>query len=101
MGAADMLRAWSAVLADRREDVLSVCGNEEDVIENIGTASDPQMHEPFVLKNQQLKGLSMLAFGLRYVWDLLTRRTIQTRIIYMPKAFIANLRQTAQEQLTS
>ncbi|KAL8968958.1 MAG: hypothetical protein Q9183_002230 [Haloplaca sp. 2 TL-2023] len=101
MGAADMLRAWSAMLADQRDTVPFVCGNEEDVIENMDNNPSPQIQAPFIMQNKQLKGFSMLAFGLRYMWDLLVRRNKETHILYLPKAFITKLHQTAQDQLSS
>ena len=41
----------------------------------------------------------MLAFAVRYAWDLLTRRNIQARTIFLPAVFLSRLRETAQEQL--
>ena len=42
----------------------------------------------------------MLAFAVRYAWDLLTRRNIQARTIFLPASFLSRLRQTAQDQLS-
>lgn len=99
MGAAELLKAWSSVLADRLDRVPTVLGARKDVVENVGTSSDEKAQIPYVLQDKQIKGLSMLAFVVRFGWDLLTRRNIQARTIFLPAKFVSQLRQTAQEQL--
>lgn len=99
MGTAEILKAWSSVLAGRLDRVPTVLGAREDVIETVGTPSDVKAQIPYVLQEKQIKGLSMLLFAVRFGWDLLTRRNIQARTIFLPAKFMSQLRQRAQEQL--
>ncbi|KAL9586171.1 MAG: hypothetical protein Q9212_001092 [Teloschistes hypoglaucus] len=99
MGATQLLRAWSSVLAGKLEDVPPVLGNRIDAVEHVGTSSDEKAQIPFILQNTQIKGLSMLAFAVRFIWDLLTRRKIETHSMFLPAKFVSQLRQVAQDQL--
>ncbi|KAL8780691.1 MAG: hypothetical protein Q9194_000794 [Teloschistes cf. exilis] len=99
MGTTQLLKAWSSVLAGRSEDVPPVLGNRIDAIEDVGMSSDEKAQVPFILQNTQIKGLSMLAFAVRFVWDLLTRRKIETHSMFLPAKFVSQLRQMAQDQL--
>ncbi|KAJ5176081.1 uncharacterized protein N7482_001958, partial [Penicillium canariense] len=99
MGTAELLRAWSSVLASRIESVPAVLGASRDVIETMGTLSDEKAEKPYLLEHRQIKCFSLLAFIVRFVWDLLTRRNVQTRTIFLPASFLRKLRQEAQEQL--
>lgn len=99
MGTAELLKAWSSVLADRLDRVPTVLGAREDAIETVGVTSDEKAQIPYVLEDKQIKGLSMLIFAVRYGWDLLTRRNIQARTIFLPAQFVSQLRLAAQDQL--
>ena len=99
MGTAGLIKAWSDVLADRLDSVSSVVGAKQDVIEAVGSSTDEKAQIPFILKDRQIKGFSMLAFVVRYVWDLFTKKTIQAHIIYLPAKFMSQLHQTAHQQL--
>lgn len=99
MGAAELLKAWSSVLADRLDRVPTMLGAREDVIRAVGTSEDRKAQTPFVLQDKRIRGLSMLAFALRFGWDLLTRRNIQARTVFFPAEFLSQLRLTAQQQL--
>jgi hypothetical protein len=76
MGTAELLKAWSSVLADKVDSVPPVLGAKEDVIGNVGVPSDEQSQNPYLLEHKQLKGWKLLAFIARFAWDLLTRRNI-------------------------
>ena len=100
MATASLLKAWSAVLAGRMEDVSPVEGAREDVLNCVGTESASAANATYVMQDKQLKGLSMLIFAVRYIWDQLTRRNIQARTIYLPAKFMSHLRQKIEEDLT-
>ena len=99
MGTADLMKAWSSVLADRLDRIPTVLGAKKDIMESVGTSSDGKSKVPYVLQDKQIKGFSFLLFAIRFAWDLIIRRNIQTRIIFFPATFISQLRQRAQEQL--
>ena len=99
MGTADLVKAWSSVLADRLDRIPTVLGAREDIIESVGTSSDEKSKVPYILQDKQIKAFSFLVFAVRFAWDLLTRRNMQTRITFLPATFMSQLRQTAQGQL--
>lgn len=99
MGTADFVKAWSSVLADRFDRIPTVLGVSEDVIKSAGTSLDEESKVPYVLQDKQIKGFSFLVFAVRFAWDLLTRRNIQKRIVFLPATFLSQIRQTAQRQL--
>lgn len=96
MGQQALLRAWSLVLAGREMDVPALLGAREDAME---AAANSGVQEEYVIKQRLLKGWGMVTFGARFAWDILTNRTVETRVIYMPKAALASLRLQAQNDL--
>lgn len=98
MGTAALVRAWSTVLAGRLDQVPPLLGAREDVLDTIGTCSDEKSRDPYILHKWKIKGVSLLAFALRFLWDQLTRRHIDVRTIFLPASFIARLREEAAEE---
>jgi len=100
MGQSALLHAWSLVLAGREAEVLKVLGVHEDaVIAALEAPSAPV--EEFKLGAKRLAGTSMLWFGARFGWDLLTNKTAETRTICLPKKFVEDLRQQAMSELAA
>lgn len=98
MGTAALLRAWSDVLAEEYDRVPVVAGANEDILEKVATTLDTQT--PYILQDKQLNGMfSMLVFGARLGWDILTRRN-EAHTIYVPAKFVSHLRRAAAKQLT-
>ncbi|OJJ47737.1 hypothetical protein ASPZODRAFT_15186 [Penicilliopsis zonata CBS 506.65] len=98
---ADLLKAWSIVLAGRIDCVPTLLGASRDVIESVGTSSDKEAGNPYFLEHRQIKGFSLLVFIVRFVWDVLIRRNVRPGTIYLPASFVRKLRQEAQEQLAA
>ncbi|KAK2800827.1 hypothetical protein FQN50_007968 [Emmonsiellopsis sp. PD_5] len=100
MGQQALLRGWSLVLAGRESEVPPMLGAREDAICAAADASvEKGEEEEFRLGQQQLKGWAMLKFGLRFAWDLLWNRVVETRTIFLPKSVVAELRRQAQADL--
>lgn len=102
MGASQLLRSWADVVSGRRRIVPPPQGTEVDPLQHIGTAADAQVlsgPREFVLERQQTRGLVLAVFIARYVWDTLTRRSIQAKHMYLPAQFIAALRAGVEEDL--
>jgi hypothetical protein len=100
MGQSALLHAWSLVLAGRESKVPKVLGAHEDaVVAALEAPSAP--NEKFKLGAKRLAGTSMLWFGARFGWDLLTSKTVETRTICLPKKFVEDLRQRAMAELTA
>lgn len=102
MGTADMLQAWTRVFRGEKVELLEahVGGARKDILESVGTADDKTAHSTeFVLDKQQTTGLSLLIFIARYAFDVSMHRNVEARHIYLPAAFLAHLRQQAEEEL--
>jgi len=98
MGQQALIKGWSMVLAGRNSEVPIMLGAREDAI--CAAADVPsQKAEEFVIGQKRLKGWSMLMFGLRFAWDLMWNRVVETRTIFLPKAAVAKLRGQAQNDL--
>jgi hypothetical protein len=100
IGQQGLLSSWSLVLAGRDSEVPAMLGAREDAVCAVADAP-VEKKEDFKMKDKQLKGWSMLAFGLRFAWDLLWNQVIETRTIFLPKEVVAKLRAQAQEDLAA
>ncbi|KAF2470527.1 uncharacterized protein BDR25DRAFT_287514 [Lindgomyces ingoldianus] len=100
MGQQALLRGWSLVLAGRESEVPPMLGAREDAI---CAAADAHVEnkEEFRLGQKQLMGWNMLMFGLRFAWDMLWNRVVETRTIFLPKTTVAELRRQAQGDLAT
>ncbi|KAI9035563.1 uncharacterized protein KD926_003265 [Aspergillus affinis] len=98
MGTAGFLRAWSAMLRERPDEVPPLLGAKADILASVGSGDDEQAQCPYVLEHWRLRGLALVRLILRVGWDRLTERNIQVRTIYLPVAFVAELRQIAQSE---
>ena len=99
MGQQALLHGWSLVLAGRESEVPPMLGAREDAI---CTAADaPGEKEEFKVGQKQLKGWAMLMFGLRFGWDLLWNRVVETRTVFLPKRVVAELRRQAEGDLAA
>ncbi|KAJ4151164.1 hypothetical protein LMH87_011879 [Akanthomyces muscarius] len=96
MALGELLRAWSLVLAGRQDEVPPVVGARSDILYD---AADPARRqpgeEPWVLRDVYLVGFSFLLFVMRFLWGVLTERTIEGRVVFMPKHVLAKLRASA------
>jgi hypothetical protein len=98
MGQQALLRAWSLVLANRDSEVPPMLGAREDPI--CAAADAPSKYEEaFKMGQRQLKGWDMLMFGLRFAWDMMWNRVVETRTLFLPRHVIADLRSQAQNDL--
>lgn len=97
MGQQALLRGWSLVLAGRESEVPPMLGAREDAI---CAAVDAALEkEESALLQKQLKGWSLLLFGLRFAWDMLWNRVVENRTIFLPKRAVDALRKEAQYDL--
>ena len=99
MGQKALLHAWSLVLAGRESEVPKVLGANEDAV--VAAAEAPSGPIEFKLGARRLATISMIWFGARFGWDLLTSKSVETRTICMPKRFVEEMRQQAMAELTA
>lgn len=100
MGTSELFKAWANVVAGKSCLVKPLQGTWDDVLDHVGTPVDAEASNgEFVLERQQTKGSALVSFIARYLWDVMTRRTIQTRHIYLPAEYMAHLRQGVEAEL--
>ena len=100
MGQKALLHAWSLVLAGRDSEVPKVLGAHEDAVVAAAEAPSGPIEE-FKLGAKRLATSSMIWFGARFGWDLLTSKSVETRTICMPRKFVEELRQQAMAELAA
>ncbi|KAI4701832.1 hypothetical protein J4E89_010523 [Alternaria sp. Ai002NY15] len=98
IGNQNLLCAWSMVLAGKETEVPPVLGAREDMLRAL-TDNTTQPAEEYILKAKQLKGLSMVKFGARFAWDMLTGPAPKSQTIYLPKDVVAKLRVATEQDL--
>ncbi|KAH7094420.1 hypothetical protein FB567DRAFT_3133 [Paraphoma chrysanthemicola] len=96
MGQQALVRSWSLLLAGRETDIPRLLGAREDIIAQIANEA---VEEEYLLKKQQLKGWSLATFGMRFAWDMLMNRVVETRTIYLPKSAMTKLTLRARESI--
>lgn len=102
VGLAELLRAWSLVLAGRETEVPRVLGASEDVLSRIAAAArddEPEVDQAF--EAHRLDGWSKATFTLRFLWDALRHRGVQQKLICLPKHALATLRAAVEHGSSS
>ncbi|WYZ34052.1 hypothetical protein EsH8_I_000328 [Colletotrichum jinshuiense] len=100
-GAAGMqalVQAWSQVLAGHEAEVPVLHGARKDILDDVGVDTDPDK-EPFLLDPRQLKGFRHFRFSMRFLWDMLRRPEIESKVLCLPADFVASLRARAMADL--
>lgn len=98
MGTAELVRAWSSVVAGKSCNVKPLQGTWEDALDGVGTRKDEAALGKFVLEDQQTRRMALAAFIGRFVWDVTTRRSIKQRHIYLPAKFMRHLRREVEAE---
>ncbi|KAG7418602.1 Acetyltransferase BOT5 [Fusarium oxysporum f. sp. raphani] len=93
----DLGIAWSLVLAGRESEVLPMLSAGEDPMAHAG--DNPAFTKPYALEKQQVKGRRMYLFPLFYVLDLLRWRTLESKILFLPRKNVEQLRNQALDSL--
>ncbi|KAI8939528.1 hypothetical protein NX059_003297 [Plenodomus lindquistii] len=111
MGRRALLDAWVAVLDGRDDDVLEFFGYDSDPLDTLGAPVPPSSKdervesdnepviEEFVMKKHLLTGLSKLHFIFNFIWEAVFHPKESPRMICMPGAYLARLRQEAHADL--
>lgn len=99
MGRSVLLKAWTAMLEGREDDVPEFHGYDTDPLKNLGASPStlaalglsPKIEES-VLKSKQLGGLAMAKFVYNYMWEIVFHPREHGRIICMPASYLSTLR---------
>jgi hypothetical protein len=98
MGQQALLHGWSHVLAGREAEVPLLLGAHEDYLSS-ATKSPKFTREEHFLAKKEMKGWKLLDFTMRFVWDFLWYRTVETRTICLPKQTVSGLCLQAMSEL--
>ncbi|KAK1533376.1 BCL5p [Colletotrichum paranaense] len=100
MGISELLKAWSNIIVGKSYLVKPLQGTYRDVLDSAGTDHDKEVSQrEFALESKQTRGVALVSFIARYVWDIATRRTVQARHIYLPANYLRHLRQGVEQEL--
>ena len=100
MGQQALLHGWCLVLAGRESEVPPMLGARQDAI--CAAADMPvEKEEAFILGQKRLRGWAMIKFGLRFAWDLVWNRTVETNTIFLPKSIVVELQTQAQRDIST
>ena len=89
-------KAWSAVLNGREEEIPPMMPFDQDPLKTLGQDYPKERYHNFGLL---LSGLSLIIFGLRYLWQLLFSRDVVDHTIRVPGNYVTNMREAAREEL--
>lgn len=95
LGHEALLRSWSLVLAGRENEVPPMLGTREDVLVEADREGE---REELKLESKRLVGIGAAKLLSRFMWDKIRNPAPETRMVYVPKEFIARLHVRAQRE---
>ncbi|KAJ5986654.1 hypothetical protein N7451_011019 [Penicillium sp. IBT 35674x] len=97
MSLRDLAVAWSLVLAGRESDIPPMLSSGDDPMAALG--KDSLFLETHILGKLQVKGWRFFIWGLRFLFDLLWWRKMETRTVFLPRRVVSQLRNDALTSL--
>ncbi|KAJ5619831.1 hypothetical protein N7510_003815 [Penicillium lagena] len=97
MSLRDVAMAWSLVLAGRESEIPPMLSSRYDPMVTAG--KDLSFQQTHVLEEQQIKGWWSFLWSLRFVFDLLWWRKMETRTVFLPRKVVEQLRSNALASL--
>ncbi|GKU13739.1 unnamed protein product, partial [Fusarium langsethiae] len=97
MSLAYLGHAWSLALAGRVSEILPMLSANEDPMANAGR--DTAFTGPHPLEKQQITGWRTYIFAFYYIFGLIWWRTIESKVVFLPKTVVKELRSQALSSL--
>lgn len=97
MGLSALFNAWTLVLCGQEDQVPPLHGFDTDPLADLGASPRVQS----VLANRQIKGLRMLLFAIRYVFESLWWNKVEKHIVCLPHSYLQNMKKTAIQELAT
>ncbi|KAJ5681415.1 uncharacterized protein N7477_001355 [Penicillium maclennaniae] len=94
-----LLAAWSSVLAGREDEVPTVLGAREDILQHPAVTADDD--DEFILEKSRLTGLSLIVFQLRSLWDMIRNGSRERRVIFLPKTSYEKLKTRTRQEVAT
>ncbi|UZP39167.1 hypothetical protein NXS19_006983 [Fusarium pseudograminearum] len=98
MSLAHLGHAWSLSLAGRVSEILPMLSANDDPMANAGR--DSTFTGPHPLGKQQITGWQMYIFAFYYILGLLRWRTIESKVLFLPKTVVKEIRSQALSSLS-
>ncbi|EED19052.1 LysR family regulatory protein, putative [Talaromyces stipitatus ATCC 10500] len=96
MGFTALLRGWTAVLRGREDQIPPIVDVDEDPLATIHQMTPASR---YVLADRLLKGWGFILFVIQYLFELLWWRRDDERLIFVPKKYLKELRDSALAEL--
>ncbi|XEV02566.1 hypothetical protein FSHL1_007853 [Fusarium sambucinum] len=93
MSLAHLGHAWSLALAGRVSEIPVMLSARDDPMANAGR--DSAFTGPHPLDKQQITGWRTYIFAFYYILDLIWWRTVQSKVLFLPKTMVKELRSQA------
>ncbi|RBR08440.1 uncharacterized protein FIESC28_10240 [Fusarium coffeatum] len=90
--------AWSLALAGRMSEIPPMLSAGDDAMATAGR--DPAFTQSHPLEEQQITGWRMYLFAFYYIFDLIWWRAIESKAIFLPRAYAKQLRKSALDSLS-
>jgi hypothetical protein len=97
MSLAVLFKAWTAVLRGQEDEVPLFHNLDKDPLSSLSEMTPAKKH---VLWGRVLKGLNMLPFIVRYIFELIWYREEEDRVIFVPGQFLQDMRSKVLQELT-
>jgi hypothetical protein len=97
MGLSALFGAWTSVLCGQEDQVPPLYGFDADPLADLGASPTVQS----VLANRQIRGLGMLLFAARYVFELLWWNKVEKHVICLPHSYLQTIKNTAIQELAA
>lgn len=97
MGRATFFNAWTLVLNGQEDKVAPFNGYKTDPLAPLGFS----MVEESMLAKYQVKGLSILLFTIRYIFEFIWWRKEENYTVCLPAAYLQSMKQTIMQELAA
>ncbi|OAA59698.1 Chloramphenicol acetyltransferase-like domain protein [Niveomyces insectorum RCEF 264] len=98
LGVKELFAAWSKALRDGADDIPPLLGARRDVLDELKADAD-QKEASYALGPRQIKGWNFVKFLVRLLWTVFTRPVVESRAVFLPRQFVAQLQQNALQEL--
>ncbi|KAM3426870.1 hypothetical protein NHJ13734_009218 [Beauveria thailandica] len=98
-GMADLVRSWSLVLGDKRDDVPALLGAKENNLWQIGEKARRKSDEEWCLKGKSLRPWAMCKMFVQLMWRRLTVPRYEERTFLLPGSFVEGLKGRCAREL--
>ncbi|CAI6338859.1 unnamed protein product [Periconia digitata] len=96
-----IIKAWTAILEGRDQDVPNLMGEQMSPLVSLGARLDldDEHEERYVLEKKAITNSQFYKFAFNMIWELTLYRAEESRMIMIPPPFFAKIRAEAMRDL--